>query len=77
MLVGFVWDGSPAAEAGLEVGERILFMNGIDCINITTSSYCRLVNGRFLEDQWERLNIILQKNGTTKKIDLSKEELLK
>lgn len=77
LQVGFLWENSPATQAGLSVGDRILFMNGVDCINMTTSSFCRLINGRYLQDQWSGVELILQKNGASEKVQLRKEVLLK
>jgi len=76
LQVGFLWENSPAAKAGLAVGDRILFMNGIDCINMTNSSFCRLINSRSLQDKWTNIDLILQKGQSTQKIQLEKRNLL-
>ena len=76
LQVGFLWENSPAEKAGLVVGDRILFMNGIDCINMTNSSFCQLINSRSLQDKWTNIDLILQKGQGTQKIQLEKRNLL-
>ena len=43
LKVGYVVSGSPAEEAGMVVGNRIFFLNGVDCLNLTNDQFCELV----------------------------------
>ena len=75
LRVGFVWDGSPAAEAGIEPGDRILFMNGLDFINLPVPKYCQYLLARPLKYEWQTLDLFLEKDGGTQKISLQKRDL--
>ncbi|MDV7394278.1 PDZ domain-containing protein, partial [Arthrospira platensis SPKY1] len=62
LQAGFVWEDSPADRQGLKPGDRILFMNGMDCINFSEQQYCRL----WLDDQlerWEKLDLFVEQDG--------------
>jgi hypothetical protein len=72
LLVGFVYEDSPASRAGLRVGDRLLFANGMDMINFRKSDYCRFFINRQL-DEWKELDLLIEQNGTTRKVKLEKE----
>lgn len=75
LRVGLLYTNGPAQRAGVELNDRILFMNGIDCINITADSYCRLLSTNQLA-QWNSLDLTVEQQQTTKKYSLQKEVLL-
>lgn len=75
LLVGIVWEGSEAARQGLKTGDRILFMNGMDCINFTEKQYCRFFLEKPLENAWEKVDLLVEQAGATKRVELEKGKL--
>jgi hypothetical protein len=70
-----LFEQGPARRAGLRLGDRILFMNGLDCLNITSLSFCQMLE-RGYPDYWDTLEIMVEQGGATKKYTLAKEVLL-
>lgn len=74
LMVSSVLEGGPAAEAGLQRGDRLLFVNGIDCINLTESGYCKLL----LEKPWNKaptLDMVVERKGASVKVVIEKRSL--
>ena len=72
LQAGFVWEDSPADKQGLRPGDRILFMNGLDCINFSERQYCQIWLNDQLE-QWEKLDLFIEQDGATKRLELEQE----
>ncbi|MCB0642518.1 MAG: aspartyl protease family protein [Phaeodactylibacter sp.] len=73
LTVGYLIKGSAAEEVGMEVGKRIFFLNGIDCLNLTNDQFCKMViDGLFSESQ--QLDVIFEDAaGTTTKATLQQQ----
>ena len=73
LLVSLVWEDSQADRAGIEPGDRILFMNGMDCINFDEKAYCRFLIDQQMGKNWEELDLLIEQDGVTRRIKLEKE----
>lgn len=71
LKVGFVIHNSPADKAGMKVGDRIFFMNGIDCLSLNNDGFCTLIVQKVFSDS-AQLDILFESEGTTKKAKLER-----
>ncbi|MCB9282817.1 MAG: aspartyl protease family protein [Lewinellaceae bacterium] len=73
LLVSLVWQDSQADREGIRPGDRVLFMNGMDCINFDKKAYCRFLIDQQMGKNWEELDLLIEQGGTTRRIKLKKE----
>jgi predicted aspartyl protease len=73
LRIGIVWKDSEADRQGLKTGDRILFMNGMDCINFSDQQYCRYFLENPLENTWEKADLLIEQEGATRRVELEKE----
>lgn len=73
LKIGIVWKATEADRQGLKTGDRILFMNGIDCINFSEQQYCRYFLENPLENTWEKVDLLIEQEGATRRVELEKE----
>ena len=76
-LVRFVWEGSQADQEGLRSGDRILFMNGMDFINMDAKVYCRYLRNAKMREDWQELDLLVEQDGATRQFKLQKESFFK
>ncbi len=74
LRIGIVWKDSEADRQGLKTGDRILFMNGMDCINFSEKQYCRFFQEKPLENTWEKVDLLIEQEGATRRVELEKEK---
>jgi predicted metalloprotease with PDZ domain len=76
LIVGFVFENSPASDCGLEVGNQILSLNGIDFSNISEEQYCELIIEKRYQKEYSEINLQWQnqdgliKSSILRQIDL-------
>lgn len=73
LQVGIVWDDGQAAAAGMKTGDRVLFMNGMDCINFSQEQYCRFFLDMPMKEKWETLDLLIEQEGATRRVVLEKK----
>ena len=73
LLIRYVWEDSQAAREGIQPGDRILFMNGMDFINFDKKMFCRFFLDEQMKNEWEELDLLLEQDGATRRIRLKKE----
>jgi predicted aspartyl protease len=74
LRIGVVWKESEADRQGLKTGDRILFMNGMDCINFSEKQYCRYFLEKPLENAWEKVDLLIEQEGVTRRVELEKKK---
>ncbi len=74
LRIGVVWKDSEADRQGLKTGDRILFMNGMDCINFSDRQYCRFFLEKPLENTWDKVDLLIEQEGVTRRVELEKEK---
>lgn len=75
LIVNLLFDGSPATQAGLQIGDQILQMNGVDYSEITAEDWCTLIDSRELREL-EELTLVVLRNGEEKTFQLHKVALI-
>jgi hypothetical protein len=73
-VTALIHDG-PADKAGLQIGDRILFMNGQDFINFNESAYCRFFRSQLIKTEWEDLDMMVEQDGATRRLNLKRTDL--
>lgn len=66
-----VFDNSPASSSGLMVGDKIISINDMETINMTTTEFSNIVS-----ESNSEINLIIERNGDTKDISLSKGKVV-
>ncbi|MGZ3864111.1 MAG: aspartyl protease family protein [Bacteroidia bacterium] len=78
MLITFLYEGSPAAQYGLKIGDQIIAANGKDLQNISEEDYCEMVVNLAPWKNEKTLRLVFKPDGGTEKIiQLEKTNLLK
>lgn len=78
-IVSFLYDDSPAKEAGLLLGDRVISINGKDYTNISTKEYCEMIrgNGPWKKEDIMKLIVRPANGGPDKEMQLQKRDILK
>lgn len=71
LIVGFLWDKSPATEAGIKLGDEILAINGKSVVGLSFDEICKMKL-----DHSETIELFLLHEGITKSITLKARNLL-
>ena len=75
MMVGQLYERSPASEAGLHIDDQILEMNAVDYSALTESDYCNLMT----DGTWENMENydlkIKDRNGSIRWVRLTKRDM--
>lgn len=66
-----IFDNSPAATSGLMVGDKIISINNLETINMTTTEFSNIVS-----ESNSEINLIIERNGDKKDISLSKGKVV-
>lgn len=76
VFVGSVWEGSKAQKLGMEPGDIILSINGVDLTNAKQDVWCGLVPV-FLDDVAAKVTVAIKKtDGTVKEMELEEYNIL-
>lgn len=70
--VGMLWEHSVATEAGLQLHDPILKINGMDVSQIPESEYCKTQKKLLMLDHHESLDLQFRQNGQVKQATLQK-----
>ena len=76
LRVVYIYENSPAADAGIELETRILEMNGKDCTNLSDEEYCQMIVDGMFPDEMEEVNISFLKDGKLVETTLIKRNIL-
>jgi len=77
--VSFLWENSPATEAGLQIGDRIIQINGKDVSALIPDEYCDFLfeSDDLDTDKAQELNLVVLKDGREENMVLRKADLFK
>lgn len=76
VIVTGIFENSPAFQNGLRVGDKVLFINEENILNLTESQYCyKSIKGFFDGKNGEQLLIVLDNVGNKKEIRIDNIEL--
>ncbi|MEQ9286237.1 MAG: aspartyl protease family protein [Cyclobacteriaceae bacterium] len=74
LYVGFLYNNSPAALAGLKLDDQILRINEFDFDHSNVDKFCTFLNSNTLKNS-SQLNLTLLRNGAQEEIVLYKKDL--
>lgn len=75
MLIGYMYDNSPAQLSGLHLNDQIVSVNSIDYGSITDDSYCDMIMNKFSWVNTDTLNIVVRTTNGEKKVILIKKNI--
>jgi len=77
LYVNFLYNPSPASQAGLKVKDKIISINGLSLKGIQLEDYCKfLFHPENLMGKGNQIELVTQRNGQTKTVTLTKKDLL-
>ena len=77
MRVSYLVEDSPASQAGLRLGDRILEVNGLSFRDIQAQNRCMLFWEFFkIQQEEENIQITLGQEGEVRQVSLNKVDLL-
>ena len=77
LYIGFIYNQSPAQQAGLAVGDRILAVNGTRLTKVSTSTFCEFyLDPQKLLGSDNHIELVILRQGQEKTIHLEKKSLL-
>lgn len=76
LVVGMVWENSPASESGVEPGDAIVSINGITSKGVPRDKWCEIVDIFSKEEAAAPLPVTIRtKSGEEKQLVLEKIDL--
>lgn len=77
LYVSYLYEGSPAEEAGVKIGDRILRINDLNLDSVTTDDYCRFfLDPNLLFGQEKTLSLQVENGGKQETYTLNKKIIL-
>lgn len=77
LVVGFIYDQSLAALQGIQVGDQILEINGIDYRTFDAEKWCEVISKGLFPSNEDTFSILLLKDNQERQYTLKREVLLK
>jgi C-terminal processing protease CtpA/Prc len=77
LYVNFLYNPSPASQAGLKIKDKIISINGLSLEGIQLDDYCKfLFHPETLMGKGNQIELVILRNGQTKTFTLTKKDLL-
>jgi len=77
LVISYLIENSPAANAGIKLGDEILFVNGKDYSNTSDADYCEIIVKQAPWKKEKKLQMVLKSDGAEKTVDLEKKNLFR
>lgn len=76
LRVVYIYENSPASEAGIELETKVLELNGKDCTNLSEDEYCKMIVDGMFPDEMQEMDITFIKKDESIQTKLVKRNIL-
>jgi C-terminal processing protease CtpA/Prc len=70
LIVVTLVEGSPAFNAGLQLGDQILSLNGIDYSQVQEDQYCNIFLNGLIDEEVKEIDLVYKSDTITKQVTL-------